>query len=502
VCGGLLEYMSNLILTRADVSTSFDRRQIATLGGAMLGFFVVALDAQIVNVALPDIGAALGGGLSGLQWVVTGYTLTFSALILFAGTFSDRIGARRGYAVGMLLFAAASIACGLAPSLSVLIAARLVQGVGAALVTPTSLALIREGFADEGQRTRAIGLWAVGGSVAAAAGPIVGGALTLVDWRLIFWVNVPVAALALLCATQIAPSPRRRAPFDPLGQVAAVLALGSFTYAVIEGAELGWSSPTIIGLLLLAVLAGGAFLAAQARGRHPMIPLSMFRSRQPSVALAIAFTSMAAFYGVVFVQSLYFQNQRGQSPLATGLLFLPMTALVTVLSSMAASLVARFGRRALITTGLLLQCAGLVVIATLSVGVSVWVVALAMILVGSGGALTVPPIASLVLESAPAEVAGTASGVLNTFRQLGGSLGVAGIGAVIAAHANFMPGLRAGLLGAVVVLAVTALLSLTLVPGSRPASKPHRQEFGYADRHSHQRRRDAHPRFRCLPDPR
>jgi DHA2 family methylenomycin A resistance protein-like MFS transporter len=292
----------------------------------------------------------------------------------------------------------------------------------------------------------------------------------LLDWRLIFWVNLPVAALALLCATQVAPSPRQPSPFDLLEQVTAILALGSFTYAVIEGAELGWSSPTIIGLLLLAVLSGGGFLAAQARGRHPMVPLSMFRSRELSVALAIAFTSMAAFYGVVFVQSLYFQDQRGETPLMTGLLFLPMTALVTVLSSLAASLVARFGRRALITTGLLLQCAGLVVIATLPADVSVWIVAAAMMLVGGGGALTVPPVASLVLESAPVEVAGTASGVLNTFRQLGGSLGVAGIGAVIAAHAAFMPGLRTGLIGAVIVLAGTAILSLTL-RNQQPSSK-------------------------------
>jgi len=444
------------------VAGRFDALQLATLGAAMLGFFVVALDAQIVNVALPDIGASLGGGLSGLQWVVTGYTLTFSALILFAGTLSDRLGARRAYAAGMVLFALASIACGLAPSMGVLILARLVQGAGAALVTPTSLAIVREGFAQERQRTRAIGLWAVGGSAAAAAGPIVGGALTLVDWRLIFWVNVPVAALALACASRVAPSPRRAAPFDLVGQSTAVVALGAFSYAVIQGGHLGWSSPAILGLLAVALLAGVAFLVAQAKGRHPMVPLKLFQSRQLSVALAIAFTSMAAFYGVVFVQSLYFQDQRHHTPLATGLLFLPMTAVVTVLSSYAAALVERFGRRTLITTGLLLQCVGLVLIATLPAEVPVGVVSVAMVLVGGGGALTVPPIASLVLEGAPGEVAGTASGVLNTFRQLGGSLGVAGVGAVIAGHADFMPGLRAGLLGTVIVLAVTAALSLTL----------------------------------------
>jgi len=413
-------------------ATSFDRRQAAALGAAMLGFFVVALDAQIVNVALPDIGAALGGGLSGLQWVVTGYTLTFSALILFGGTLSDRIGAGRAYWIGMVLFAAASIMCGLAPGLGTLIGARLLQGAGAALVTPTSLALIREGFVNTQQRTRAIGLWAVGGSVGAAAGPTVGGALTSLDWRLIFWVNLPVAALALLCLSQSGASRRREVPFDVVGQLSAITALGSFSYVVIEGGHHGWTSPLIIGLLIVAALSGFVFVAAQARGRHPMVPLAMFGSRQLSVALAIAFTSMAAFYGVVFVQSLYFQQQRGETPLVTGLLFLPMTGLVTVVRSFAASLVARFGSRALITSGLLLQGPGLVVIAALPTDISIWVVASAMVPVGVGGALTVPPIASLAINNAPAEVAGTASGVLNTFRQLGGALGVAGIGVVIA----------------------------------------------------------------------
>jgi DHA2 family methylenomycin A resistance protein-like MFS transporter len=430
----------------------------------MLGFFVVALDAQIVNVALPNIGTALGGGLSGLQWVVTGYTLTFSALILFAGTLSDRIGARRAYGVGIVLFAIASAGCGLAPSLGVLIAARLVQGAGAAMITPTSLALIREGFVDRRQRTQAIALWAVGGSVAAAAGPIVGGALTIVDWRLIFWVNIPVAALALLLLGRVARSPRRAPPFDVVGQLSAVVALGAFTYSVIEGGDLGWGSPLILTLLVAAGAAFGVFALAQARGAHPMVPLGLFRSRQLSVALSIGFTSMAAFYGVVFVQSLYFQQQRSETALVTGLLFLPMTALVTLVSSFAARLVSRFGRRALITFGLVLQMAGLLVIASLAADVDVWIVASAMVPVGVGGALTVPPVASLVLETAPADIAGTASGVLNTFRQLGGSLGVAGIGAVIAAHTAFIPGMRAGLIGAVALLGVTVLLSLTLRP--------------------------------------
>jgi len=428
----------------------------------MLGFFVVALDAQIVNVALPRIGADLGAGISGLQWVVTGYTLTFSALILFAGTLSDRAGARRAYGAGMVLFAASSALYGLAPSLGVLIAARLLQGAGAAMVTPTSLALIREGFHDAEQRTRAIALWAVGGSVAAAAGPIVGDALAVLHWRLIFLINLPVAALAMALLAKVERSTRRETPFDYTGQSTAVIALGAFSYVVIEGGNRGWGSPLILELVALGALSLIGFLVAQARGPHPMIPLALFGSRQVSVALAIALTSMAAFYGVVFVQSLYFQQQRGESALGTGLLFLPMTALVTVFSSRAAWLVARFRSRALIATGLLVQCAGLVVIAAMPATVPIWLASAVMVSVGVGGSLTVPPIASLVIDNAPAALAGTTSGVLNTFRQLGGSLGVAVIGAVIAAHATFLSGLRVGLVAAALVLWVTAALSFTL----------------------------------------
>jgi len=450
---------------------AFRGRQVATMGAAMLGFFVVALDVQIVNVALPTIGTGLGGGLSGLQWLVTGYALTFSALILSAGTLSDRYGARQVYVAGMLLFAAASIACALAPGLDFLIAARLLQGAGAAVVTPTSLAIIREGFADQGQRTRAIGLWAVGGSVAAAAGPILGGALTEIDWRLIFWVNVPVAAVALLCATQVQPSRRRSSSIDLIGQTSAVVGLGAVTYGVIEGGTLGWGSPAILATFAIAGLSAAVFFLAQTRCAHPMVPLHMFRSRQFSVGLAIGFVSMAAFYGVVFVQSLYFQNQRELTPLLTGILFLPMTLAVTLVNLFASALMMRFGNRLLITTGLAVQSLGLLLIAALPPTVSVWTVAATMVLVGVGGAMTVPPIASLVMESAPRDLVGTASGVLNTFRQLGGSLGVAGIGATIAAHRTFMPGLRSSLIATALVLTGTTILSRTPLEHSPRANR-------------------------------
>jgi DHA2 family methylenomycin A resistance protein-like MFS transporter len=444
-----------------------EARPRASLAVAMLGFFVVALDAQIVNVALPEIRNDLGGGLSGLQWIVTGYTLMFSALQLFAGTFSDRVGARRAYGLGMVLFTAASAACAFSPSLPALVAGRILQGIGAAMITPSSLALIREAYHDAAQRGRAIVYWGLGGSVAAAAGPVLGGVLTQIDWRLIFFVNLPVGAAALLVLSRVALSPRRPMPFDWFGQITAVLALASLTYGIIEGAAVGYGRPEI--LTLFAVCAGSvaAFVLAQARGRHPMVPLELFRSRTVSTALAIAVVTMAAFYGVVFLQSLYFQQQRGATALETGLLFLPMTGLVAFLNPLAARLMVRYGNVAMIAAGQLLMALGLAGLWLLPADAPTLLVALTMVPVGVGGSFTVPPIIALVMDHVPAEKAGTASGVINTARQVGGSLGVAIYGALLTGH-DFMDGLRLGLGTSAVVLLILVAAALPLRHAKTP----------------------------------
>jgi MFS transporter, DHA2 family, methylenomycin A resistance protein len=444
-----------------------EARPRASLAVAMLGFFVVALDAQIVNVALPEIRNDLGGGLSGLQWIVTGYTLMFSALQLFSGTFSDRVGARRAYGLGMILFTAASAACAFSPSLPALIAGRILQGIGAAMVTPSSLALIREAYHDAAQRGRAIVYWGLGGSVAAAAGPVLGGVLTQIDWRLIFFVNLPVGAAALLVLSRVALSPRRPMLFDWFGQITAVLALASLTYGIIEGAAVGYGRTEI--LTLFAVCAGSvaAFVLAQARGRHPMVPLDLFRSRTVSTALAIAVVTMAAFYGVVFLQSLYFQQLRGATALETGLLFLPMTGLVALLNPLAARLMVRYGNVAMIAAGQLLMALGLAGLWLLPADAPTLLVALIMVPVGVGGSFTVPPIIALVMDHVPAEKAGTASGVINTARQVGGSLGVAIYGALLAGH-DFMDGLRLGLGTTAVVLLILIAASVRLRRAKQP----------------------------------
>ena len=442
----------------------------AALSVAMFGFAVVTLDAQVTNVALPAIHRNFGGGLAGLQWVVTGYTLMFSALLLFGGTVADRIGSRAAYRNGMVIFVLASIACACAPSLGFLVAARIVQGIGAALVTPTSLALIREAYDDPAQRARAIGYWALGGSIAAAAGPIVGGALAQADWRLIFLLNVPVGFAALVVLSRVADSPRRPARFDRWGQLTAVVALAALTYACIQGGSSGFDTISVTGAFGVAAGAFVIFLISQRRGEHPMIPLSLFRSRPVAITLGVAFITMSGFYGTVFLQSLYFQQQRGFSALATGLFFLPMTCLVAAVSPMVARVVHRFGPIAPILAGQLAMILGLVGLALLSVDAPVLAVAAVMIPVGAGGAFTVPAIAALILESLPSHLAGVASGVLNTFRQMGGSLGAAMFGAIVDLSASFVHGLRISYVVTAALVAVTAAATMTLHERNRPGA--------------------------------
>jgi DHA2 family methylenomycin A resistance protein-like MFS transporter len=386
----------------------------------------------------------------------------FSALLLFGGTLSDRLGSRGAYRNGMVLFVVASAACGFAPSLGFLIVARMIQGIGAALVTPTSLALIREAYDDASERSRALGYWALGGSIAAAAGPIVGGALVQANWRLIFFINVPVGIVALAVLSRAAESPRQAAHFDWLGQITAVVGLAALTYGCIEGGASEFGTPRVVGAFVLAAISFVTFLVAQARGKHPMVPLALFRPRPVAISLSVAFVTMAGFYGTVFLQSLYFQEQRGHSALVTGLLFLPMTALVAVVSLLVARVVKRFGHALPIAAGQIGMLAGLVGLALLPPNAPLLEVSGFMILVGVGGAFTVPAIASLIFDSLPAHLAGTGSGVLNTFRQMGGSLGVAVFGAIVNASAAFTTGLRISYIATAAVLGGTVMATLTL----------------------------------------
>jgi MFS transporter, DHA2 family, methylenomycin A resistance protein len=438
-----------------------------TLAAAVFGFFVITLDAVVVNVALPSIRSDLGGGMTGLQWVVDGYTLMFAALLLSAGSLSDRVGARRAFAAGLAVFVAASAACGLAPDLGALVVARFVQGAAAAVIMPSSMALIGQAYPGPVERARAVAVWAMGGAVASSSGPVLGGLLTLMSWRMIFVVNVPVGAVALLMLARTERSPHWNVPLDWVGQVTAVLAMGALTYGAIEAGADGLAASRVVTAFAVAAVALVAFLTAQKRGAHPMVPLDLFRSRTVTVAVAVGFAFVVGYYGLPFVMSLYLQQLRGLSALGTGMAFLPMMLIGLVLTPFSARLAERLGARVLITGGLGLMTAGLALIAAVPASTPIWALAVLMILVGLAGPLVSPPVTAVLLNSVPGHRAGTASGVFNTSRQAGGALAVAVFGALLGNQASFMHGLRTSLLLAAGVALAAAASSLLLKPPAR-----------------------------------
>ena len=367
------------------------------------------------------------------------------------------------------VFVAASAGCGMAPDLGVLVAARLVQGAGAAVIVPSSLALIRTTFPEAGTRAKAVSVWALGGSVGSAAGPVAGGVLSQVDWRLIFFVNLPVGLLALflLLRTDRSPRSKRVASFDWTGQVSAVVAMGALTFAAIEAGADGFTARQVIVSFALAVAAAVVFIVSQARGRHPMVGLTLLRERTMVVSAAIGFALNVGFYGMVFLLSLSLQEARGLSAPATGLAFVPMTLLTAFVSPTAAWFAARFGPRMPVITGQVAMTTGLVLLALVPASAPVWLLIAAMVPVGAGGSLAVPALTSLLLDHVAAERAGTAGGVLNTSRQVGGALAVAVFGALIADRHHLATGLETGLLIAASVVLLTTTASFLLRPAIR-----------------------------------
>ncbi|GGV16762.1 MFS transporter [Streptomyces filipinensis] len=433
-----------------------------TLAAAMLGSALITLDATVVTVALPAIGSSLGGGMAGLQWVVDAYTLALAALMLSTGAFSDRAGASRAYALGVTVFTLASAACGLAPNLPALIGARAVQGVAAAAVLPASLALVRQAYADRARRARAVATWAVGGSTALALGPVVGGALTTAwGWRGIFFVNLPLGVAALALLLRAPRSERRPAPLDLPGQVMAVFALTALTFAVIEGGTTG------LVAFAVAVATVALFVRVESRQAHPVVPPGLFRDRAVRVAVAAGSACSVAFYGMIFLFSLFFQQVQGRSALCAGLLFLPMTGLIAVTNVASGKLAGRYGPRLPLLLGQALAVLGLLALFAVDAHTPTVAVAVLLVPTGLGVALAVPTLTVVMLDAVPAERAGLAAGVLNSARQVSGGLGIAVFG--VLTSGGFATGLRPSLAVAAALLAVTFLLSCRLA--GRPARK-------------------------------
>ncbi|MEV0399363.1 MFS transporter [Actinoallomurus sp. NPDC050550] len=422
-----------------------------------LGYLMVIIDATAVTLSLPALGRDLGGGMGVLQWVVDGYTLTFATLLLSAGALGDRVGPHRVFCAGLLLFIVASAACGFAPTTVALVAARLVQGVAAAILVPSSLALLQAANPDPAARARAVGVWGAVAGIGAASGPVFGGVLTdAVSWRVVFFVNVPIGLVALLLTVRhvVRPEGHGRRGIDPGAQVAAVAALGLLTFALIEARTRGWLSPAVLGALALAALSAAAFVAVERRSANPMLPLGLFQSRRFSGGNAVGMLINLGFYGQLFMVSLFFQDIRRMSPTMAGLALLPEGILVSVASFLSGRLSGRSGTRPTMLIGLCTGAAGLLALMAVGPRTPYLLIMLGLMAAGFGMAFTMPAATTTVVEAAPPERAGVASGAVNAARQVGSTVGVALLGTLGAGGRLAAPMAGAGaafLIGAVVV---------------------------------------------------
>jgi EmrB/QacA subfamily drug resistance transporter len=388
------------------------------LAATVIGSGIASLDATVVGIALPSIARQFHGGVGTLQWVVTGYALTLAAFLLLGGSLGDRYGRRRIFSIGIVWFAVASAFCGLAPNSLLLVLARIVQGIGAALLTPGSLAILQASFRPE-DRSRAIGAWSGLSGVAGAAGPLVGGYLLVVaSWRWVFFINIPVAAFVLVLTARHVPEssdPASAKRVDVEGAALAVVFLAGLTYALIEGPTRGWSSPSVVIGFVLAALAGPLFLVAERRQADPMLPLDLFRSRQFSGANAVTFVVYGALGGALFLLPVELQVVAHYSPLESGLALLPVTLIMLAFSARSGQLSARIGPRLQMSVGPVLVGAGLaLLVRATEPGSYVTQVLPAVLVFGAGLAVTVAPLTATAMGAAPAEHSGVASAVNNT----------------------------------------------------------------------------------------
>ena len=448
-----------------------DARGRWVLAAAVLGSAVVFVDATVVNVALPALGRDLDADFAGLQWTVNGYTLSLAALVLLGGALGDRYGRRRLFVVGTVWFAVASVLCGLAPDVTTLVAARVLQGIGGALLTPGSLALLQASFVPA-DRGRAIGAWSGLGGVATVVGPFLGGVLVELSWRWVFLVNVPLCAAVVAVALRRVPEsrdPDAATSLDVVGAVVGALGLAGITYALIGLGDGVRPAVVVTGVLGVGLLA--AFVLVEVRSRAPMLPMSIFSSRQFSAVNAVTFAVYAALSVVFFLLVVHLQVTAGWTPLAAGVAGLPVTVLMLLLSSRSGALSARTGPRLQMTVGPLLCAAGAVLLALVDRDPDYVVDVLpGVVLFGLGLAATVAPLTVTVLAAAEDRHAGLASGVNNAVARTAGLLAVAvlpvaaGIsGSDYADPARFTPGYRTAMLLSAGLLAAGGLLSAVLV---------------------------------------
>lgn len=440
-----------------------------TLVATSFGLGMALLDVTAVNVAVPAVRASLATDVRGLSWIIDGYTVSFASLLLLAGGLGDRLGARRIFVAGLVVFTIASALCAGAPTLGTLIFARVAQGVGAALFMPSSLAILRQAYPEPAERARAIGIWSALTAIAGASGPMFGGLVVAAfGWRAIFILNVPLGAIAVVLAFRfVRPSARSAAKgFDLVPQLTAAASLALFTWALIERPIRGWGSPVILGAIAASVAGVAAFVALERRARSPILPLYLFANPTFAATASSALLYAGAFFGTVLIYSLDFQSLRGEAPFVAGLHIAAITGSFGVTSIAAGPLVARLGTR----TPILVGVAGLVASAAWSALIpqSAPYGALfpALVLQGVGAGLVAPSMNAAILASVPASLAGIGAGVLNASRQVGTALGVA-LFASLFHGANQAAAVRESLIAAAVAYA--AAFALATMASSRPA---------------------------------
>jgi EmrB/QacA subfamily drug resistance transporter len=419
-----------------------ENRKWWTLAAVAVGLFMIMLDNTVVNVALPSIQQDLGIGISELEWVVNAYALTFGVLLLTGGKLADLLGRRAIFIVGLVIFTGASLWCGLATGAASLIAARTVQGVGAALMNPATLSIITATFPPR-QRGTAIGIWAGISALALAIGPLVGGLLTQdIHWSWIFYINIPVGIAGIVAARLFIDESKDMSAeqrLDLPGLLSSGIGLFALTYGLIETNDHAWGSTRVLGLFAIAALSLTAFVLLEMRQRLPMLDLTLFKNPTFSGANTVMFLVGLAMFGIFFYNSLFLQRVLGYGAIKTGATFLPMTMLIIFVAPAAGRLADRVGARWLMAGGMVLLSISLLLFATLDESSSWWNILPGLLVGGVGMATVMAPTTAAAMSSVPVDKAGVGSAVINSMRQVGGSLGIAIMGALVAPAVTVAP---------------------------------------------------------------
>jgi EmrB/QacA subfamily drug resistance transporter len=421
--------------TAASASDELSRkRKTGILAICCLSLFIVGLDITVVNVALPSIGGELHASISGLQWTVSAFTVVMASLLMLSGSTADRFGRKRTFIVGFSVFTAASLSCSLAPSVEVLVAARVLQAVGGSMMNPVAMSIITNTFTDPRERAQAVGVWGAVFGISMALGPIVGGTLvSSLGWRSIFLINLPVGLAAIVLTLRFIPESRAPRPrrFDPIGQVLVIVLLSALTYGIIEAPGRGWSSAGILAAFSASMMALLALLLYEPRREDPLVDLRFFRSIPFTSSIVISVAAFAAFGGFLFLNTLYLQEVRGLSPVEAGLATVPMAVMTMVASPLSGRLVGRRGPRLpLVIAGVSFVTACAMLIGIDPATPLAWLFA-AYVIFGLGFGFVNAPITNAAVSGMPRSQAGVASAIATTSRQFGQTLGVAVVGAIV-----------------------------------------------------------------------